>query len=134
MQVQPSTTGIDDAEVEEEEASQSSGYTIKNSYQTTTDDVDRAHRHKSSRHAAKIIKQPSRKESRREKPSKQEKEFKATKRQNDQPEVKPLSFWSLYCIVITFWCPNFVLNWFGKVTPVQKEAFREKIVCSYHSS
>ncbi|KAF4122592.1 chitin synthase [Geosmithia morbida] len=45
-----------------------------------------------------------------------------------QKEVlRPPSFWNVYCAIITFWCPDFILRCFGKPTKAQRRAWREKM-------
>ena len=41
--------------------------------------------------------------------------------------VAPLSLWSSYCHLITFWCPDAVLACFGKPAKAQQRAWREKM-------
>ncbi|KAL8747421.1 MAG: hypothetical protein Q9190_000682 [Brigantiaea leucoxantha] len=41
--------------------------------------------------------------------------------------VKPPSLWNVYCAIITFWCPGFVLSCFGKPAKAQQRAWREKV-------
>lgn len=42
-------------------------------------------------------------------------------------QIRPLSIWDVYCAIITFWCPNFVLKCFGKRSKDQCRAWREKM-------
>ena len=48
-------------------------------------------------------------------------------RQKQRDAVRPLSFWTVYCALITFWCPNAVLRCFGKLAKAQQRAWREKM-------
>ncbi|KAJ9648312.1 Chitin synthase, class 3 [Coniosporium tulheliwenetii] len=48
-------------------------------------------------------------------------------RQKVKDAARPLSLWSLYCSVITFWCPDAVLRCFGKPAKPQQRAWREKM-------
>ncbi|KAN0122488.1 glycosyltransferase family 2 protein [Hyaloscypha variabilis] len=41
--------------------------------------------------------------------------------------VKPPSLWNVYCAIITFWCPDFILKCFGKPARAQQRAWREKM-------
>ena len=41
--------------------------------------------------------------------------------------VKPPSLWNVYCAIVTFWCPDFVLKCFGKPAKAQQRAWREKM-------
>lgn len=49
------------------------------------------------------------------------------KRQKDLDPIKPPSLWNVYCAVVTFWCPDFVLRCFGKPSKAQQRAWREKM-------
>ncbi|KAK7744167.1 Chitin synthase, class 3 [Cytospora paraplurivora] len=42
-------------------------------------------------------------------------------------QVRPPSLWDIYCAIITFWCPNFVLKCFGKRSVDEARAWREKM-------
>jgi chitin synthase len=48
-------------------------------------------------------------------------------RQKERDAVRPISFWTVYCALITFWCPNAVLRCFGKLAKAQQRAWREKM-------
>ncbi|KAL9018977.1 MAG: hypothetical protein Q9185_003719 [Variospora sp. 1 TL-2023] len=41
--------------------------------------------------------------------------------------VKPPSLWNVYCSIVTFWCPGFILSCFGKPAKAQQRAWREKM-------
>ncbi|KAH7326479.1 chitin synthase-domain-containing protein [Stachybotrys elegans] len=51
------------------------------------------------------------------------------KRKSKVPEgqLRPLSAWNVYCGIVTFWCPNFMLKLFGKATRAERRAWREKM-------
>lgn len=59
---------------------------------------------------------------RSEKLSKEEKQ-----RRKQIDAIKPPSLWNVYCAIITFWCPDFILKCFGMPTRVQARAWREKM-------
>ena len=61
----------------------------------------------------------------RKKTTKLSEEEKERKKQMDA--VKPPSLWNVYCHVITFWCPGFILSCFGKPAKAQQRAWREKM-------
>ncbi|KAM7222245.1 glycosyltransferase [Rhypophila decipiens] len=42
-------------------------------------------------------------------------------------QLRPLSLWNIYCAIITFWCPGFLLSCFGMPTKAQQRAWREKM-------
>lgn len=49
-------------------------------------------------------------------------------RQNHLDIVKPPSLWNVYCAIVTFWCPDFVLRMCcGKPAKAQRRAWREKM-------
>lgn len=64
----------------------------------------------------------------REKTRKMTKEEKERQKQLDA--VKPPSLWNVYCAIVTFWCPDFILKCFGKPAKAQQRAWREKWVLS----
>ncbi|TFB05689.1 hypothetical protein CCMA1212_002253 [Trichoderma ghanense] len=41
-------------------------------------------------------------------------------------ELRPPSFWNVYCAIVTFWCPDFILGC-CKPTRAQRRAWREKM-------
>lgn len=48
-------------------------------------------------------------------------------RERDMEVIKPPSLWNVYCAIVTFWCPDFVLRCFGKPARAQQRAWREKM-------
>ncbi|KHN98490.1 chitin synthase 4 [Metarhizium album ARSEF 1941] len=42
-------------------------------------------------------------------------------------QIRPLSAWNVYCAIVTFWCPDFILKCCGKPTKAQRRAWREKM-------
>lgn len=42
-------------------------------------------------------------------------------------QIRPPSLWDIYCAIITFWCPNFILKCFGIKSKAQARAWREKM-------
>ncbi|KAI0391792.1 glycosyltransferase family 2 protein [Xylariaceae sp. FL0594] len=67
--------------------------------------------------------------SRRRRSSGHHKSSKLAKEQRAKPKevIRPPSIWNVYCAVITFWCPDFVLSWFGFKSKAQRRAWREKM-------
>lgn len=49
------------------------------------------------------------------------------KHHKEVEQIRPPSLWDIYCAIITFWCPNFVLKCFGKRSKDQARAWREKM-------
>ncbi|TAQ86053.1 hypothetical protein B7494_g5632 [Chlorociboria aeruginascens] len=60
-----------------------------------------------------------------------EKTRKITKEEKERQKaldaVRPPSLWNVYCAIVTFWCPDFVLKCFGKPAKAQQRAWREKM-------
>jgi chitin synthase len=42
-------------------------------------------------------------------------------------QISPPSPWNVYCAIVTFWCPDFILKCFNKPTKAQRRAWREKM-------
>ena len=42
-------------------------------------------------------------------------------------QVRPPSFWNIYCAILTFWAPDFMLKCCGKRSKEQQRAWREKM-------
>ncbi|KAJ9157250.1 Glycosyltransferase family 2 protein [Pleurostoma richardsiae] len=59
--------------------------------------------------------------------SKSGKITKGAKRKQPEEQIRPPSVWNVYCAIITFWCPDFVLRCFGKTSKAQCRAWREKM-------
>ncbi|KAI9730451.1 MAG: Chitin synthase, class 3 [Claussenomyces sp. TS43310] len=60
-----------------------------------------------------------------------ERTIKATKTQRDRQgeldALKPPSLWNVYCAIVTFWCPDFVMKCCGMPAKAQRRAWREKM-------
>ncbi|KAH6619843.1 glycosyltransferase family 2 protein [Chaetomium sp. MPI-SDFR-AT-0129] len=52
---------------------------------------------------------------------------KDTKPRNQDEQLRPPSLWNIYCSIITFWAPGFVLKCFGLPAKAQQRAWREKM-------
>jgi chitin synthase len=52
---------------------------------------------------------------------------KEEKRRREAEVIKPPSLWNVYCAIVTFWCPDFLLRIFGKPAKEQQRAWREKM-------
>ncbi|KAI1827981.1 glycosyltransferase family 2 protein [Xylaria intraflava] len=52
---------------------------------------------------------------------------KEAKRNGPKETIRPPSVWNGYCAVITFWCPDFILNCCGFRSKAQRRAWREKM-------
>jgi chitin synthase len=130
MDVLPSSTGNDPIveDLEAEAATETSG--LRTSNESDASPPHRKGRRK--RHAAPGEFKPlgkaeprSRQKLTREKTRKMTKEEKQRQKQLDF--VRPPSLWNVYCAIITFWCPDFILKCFGKPAKAQQRAWREKM-------
>lgn len=62
------------------------------------------------------------------KESRRVREARKKKQKAAEDQLRPPSFWNVYCAVVTFWCPDFVLRCCcGKPTKAQRRAWREKM-------
>ncbi|KAI1333389.1 glycosyltransferase family 2 protein [Xylariaceae sp. FL0255] len=52
---------------------------------------------------------------------------KDSKRAKDKEVIRPPSVWNVYCAIVTFWCPDFILSCFGFRSKAQRRAWREKM-------
>ncbi|KAK4659667.1 Chitin synthase, class 3 [Podospora pseudocomata] len=55
------------------------------------------------------------------------KDSKGNKKKKHVEQMSPPSLWNIYCAIITFWCPGFVLKCFGMPAKAQQRAWREKM-------
>ncbi|KAI0013466.1 glycosyltransferase family 2 protein [Xylariaceae sp. FL0662B] len=49
------------------------------------------------------------------------------KRRKPKETISPPSVWNVYCAIVTFWCPDFILNCCGFNSKAQRRAWREKM-------
>lgn len=49
------------------------------------------------------------------------------RKQKEQDKLRPPSVWNVYCAIITFWAPEFLLKCFGMPQNAQRRAWREKV-------
>jgi chitin synthase len=49
------------------------------------------------------------------------------KRKRELDAIKPPSVWNVYCAIVTFWVPDFILQCCGMPAKAQRRAWREKI-------
>lgn len=135
MDVYPSTTGHDpimeDLEADVA-ATETSGLRESDEVETDTSPQSKRSRR---RHGGGLEQEPSTEKAgqpkrsrqkltreRRRKPTKEERE-----RQKQLDAIKPPSLWNVYCAIVTFWCPDFILKCFGKPARAQQRAWREKM-------
>ncbi|KAF7536326.1 hypothetical protein G7054_g4621 [Neopestalotiopsis clavispora] len=55
------------------------------------------------------------------------KSTKGARKQKSEEVIKPPSIWNVYCAIVTFWCPDFILGCCGFRAKAQKRAWREKM-------
>lgn len=134
MTVLPSSTGNDPLLEELENSTERSGGSQTNTFSENS--PPRANRPRRSSHsqdeknAAHGKTRP-----RRSKSGKSGKVAKDAKRESKrrsrtkvvEEQISPPSFWNVYCAIITFWCPDFVLKCLGWPTRAQRRAWREKM-------
>ena len=86
-------------------------------------------RRKSTRKHGTDAEKPDRSRRRRSSGAKHGKITKESREKQKQIEeqLRPPSLWNIYCAVVTFWCPGFVLRCFGMPTKAQQRAWREKM-------
>ncbi|KAF7543618.1 hypothetical protein G7Z17_g10594 [Cylindrodendrum hubeiense] len=48
-------------------------------------------------------------------------------KQRIEEKLRPPSFWNVYCAIITFWSPSFIMKCCGMPTRAQQRAWREKM-------
>lgn len=52
---------------------------------------------------------------------------KRDKKMKQAETIRPPSFWNVYCAIVTFWCPDFILRCCGKKAKAEQRAWREKM-------
>jgi chitin synthase len=56
---------------------------------------------------------------------------KESKRHKQEETIRPPSVWNVYCAIVTFWSPDFMMGCCGMKSKAQKRAWREKMgLCS----
>jgi chitin synthase len=128
MEVFPSTTGNDPiVEDHVESRTVSSGSTATKAEQTLRD-IPYVQDEPQARKPGKI--EPAgRKRTQKRLTRKENKEMslEEKRRQKELDAIRPPSLWNVYCAIVTFWCPDFVLKCFGKPAKAQRRAWREKM-------
>ncbi|KAK8164211.1 chitin synthase-domain-containing protein [Phyllosticta citrichinensis] len=128
MDVQPSTTGIDPLiqNADDAETASSGSTEIKNLHPRVQHTSSGNSYNEKSPKIHKRNPSERRLDKRSRKRSHQETaEEKARRRALEG--ARPPSLWSIYCAIITFWCPNCCLKVLGKPAKAQQQAWREKI-------
>lgn len=123
MNTLPSTTGNNPLAEEIEEGSDRSPSRTIDGYSDTTPTKD-ARSPRGNDDPEKGL----RTSTKRTKSSKIRKEGGGRKKHQQQKEqIRPPSLWNVYCAIITFWCPDFILKCFGMASKAQQRAWREKM-------
>lgn len=127
MDVLPSSTGNDPI-LEDLEAS--TDRSNSNLGETVTDSPPRPRRQRSEAHektganAAARPAKPTRNKSGKIQKSKRNSKVKA---KQVEEQLRPPSFWNVYCAIVTFWSPGFIMKCCGMKTRAQQRAWREKM-------
>ena len=127
MEVLPSTTGDDPIVEDGEDADDNTGFVDRNRILERDIDNDSGDELKSPVKDVKEIPldvKKKRKLTRRGAKKMTEDEIRQKK---ELDKIRPPSVWNVYCGIVTFWCPDFVLSCFGKVAKAQRRAWREKM-------
>ncbi|PGH12237.1 hypothetical protein AJ79_04417 [Helicocarpus griseus UAMH5409] len=135
MTTYPSTTGNEPVREHGEADTMSSGSTdLKSLTRPERTNTNPNYRDNGSRPARLQGRHPSqrdmgpkhthRKLSRKESKAAREAE---KRRQEEMDAIKPPSLWNVYCGMVTFWCPDFILRCFGMPAKAQRRAWREKM-------
>ena len=128
MQVLPSSTGNDPLlEQLEGSTDRSNSHTNHSVSDATPPHRRRSRRNDLEKNDAHASTRPKRAKS--GKVSKDRKRDSKRRSRTKMPEeqIRPPSFWNVYCAIVTFWCPDFVLRCFGWPTKAQRRAWREKM-------
>lgn len=127
MEVFPSTTGNDPVIEETGDTTRVASSDSSNHAIPLQDSDHPPHRHASrapgniepvgkKRHPRKLVRKDTRNLTEEEKMY-----------QKELDKIKPPSIWNIYCAIITFWAPDFVLHCFGMPARAQRRAWREKV-------
>ncbi|RDL36798.1 Nucleotide-diphospho-sugar transferase [Venustampulla echinocandica] len=133
MEVLPSSTGNDPIAEDGDDITESSDLRTSNEAES---DVTAPTKQSSRGHGAgpemglgeKVGRSSrSRQKLTREKTIKMKMTKEEKERQKQLDALKPPSLWNVYCAIVTFWCPAFMLKCFGKPARAQQRAWREKM-------
>lgn len=70
---------------------------------------------------------PARTKSGKVSKSQKKRHSRQTSKGKNEEQLRPPSFWNVYCAIVTFWCPDFILKCFGFPARAQRRAWREKM-------
>ena len=119
MNVMPSTTGVD-PHLEDDFTTQTSEATTLKQPSTTVSPLDekKLNRTKSRKETNKLTRKTT---------EAREEEAKENRRRRIQEASGTPTLWGTYCHLVTFWCPNTILQCLGKKQKEQQRAWREKM-------
>ena len=130
MSVLPSSTGNDPLMEELEESTEQSGGSNPNTFfEDSPPRKPRHHRRPShdEKNVAEAQSRPKRGKSRKVTKDSKRESRRRSRTKVVEEQIRPPSFWNVYCAIITFWCPDFVLKCLGWPTRAQRRAWREKM-------
>lgn len=127
MNVLPSSTGndpiLEDLEASTERSNSNLGETVNDSPPRPR--RNRSHTHEKGATAVTRPAEPSRSKS--GKIQKKSKRSSKIKVKQVEEQLRPPSFWNVYCAIVTFWAPGFIMKCCGMRTRAQQRAWREKM-------
>ncbi|KAK1969913.1 chitin synthase [Colletotrichum sublineola] len=124
MNVLPSATGNDPIVEDMEGTTDVSGRSQTNDNYSDASPPRGSNSRENSREEKKI---PTRTKTKHVSRHKSGKLSKNGKRKQQVEQIRPPSFWNVYCAIITFWMPNFMLKCCGMASKAQQRAWREKM-------
>ncbi|KAK4242347.1 glycosyltransferase [Achaetomium macrosporum] len=125
MNTLPSSTGNDPIAEDLEGTIDLSGSGSRND--EVLSDTSPPRRHRSAKHRSAEPEKAARTRRRASSGAKHSKITKESKRQRQVEQIRPPSLWNIYCAIVTFWCPGFILKCFGMPAKAQQRAWREKM-------
>ncbi|KAK4130446.1 glycosyltransferase family 2 protein [Trichocladium antarcticum] len=126
MDVLPSSTGNDPIAEDSEGTTDLSGVGSRND--DAVSDQSPPRRKRSTKHRVAEAEKAGRARRRASSSAKHGKITKESKRNKKEAEqMRPPSLWNIYCAILTFWCPGFILKCFGMPAKAQQRAWREKM-------
>jgi chitin synthase len=125
MNVLPSSTGNDPLLETLESSTERSGGS--HAYETISENSKDGRRQTTVTDVEKGRSKPRQNRGRHGKIVKESKSRPRRKHKSAEDPLGPPSVWNVYCAIVTFWCPDFILRCCGKPTKAQQRAWREKM-------